>query len=59
MNRFKQRHFKLSKNNEQYVHVVLYFVDLPKNFLDNLFNSLFSSVHHTFSTKTLNTIVEL
>ena len=29
MNRFKQRHFKLSKNNKQYVHVVLYFVDLP------------------------------
>ena len=28
MNRFKQRHFKLSKN-KQYDHVVLYFVDLP------------------------------
>ena len=27
MNRF--RHFKLSKNNKQYVNVVLYFVDLP------------------------------
>ena len=29
MNRFKQRHLKLSKTNEQYVHVVPYFVDLP------------------------------
>ena len=28
MNRFKQRHFELSKN-KQYDHVVLYFVDLP------------------------------
>ena len=30
---FKQRHFKLSKNNKQYVDIVRYFVDLPKNFL--------------------------
>ena len=29
MNRFKQRHLKLSKTNKQYVHVVPYFVDLP------------------------------
>ena len=29
MNRFKQRNFKSSKNNKQYVHVVLYIVDLP------------------------------
>ena len=28
MNRFNQRHFKLSKN-KQYDHVVLYLVDLP------------------------------
>ena len=28
MNRFKQRHFKVSKN-KQNDHVVLYFVDLP------------------------------
>ena len=28
-NIFKNRNFKLSKNNEQYVHAVLYFVDLP------------------------------
>ena len=38
MNRFKQRHFKLSKNNKQYVHVVLYFVDLP--------NYKFPATHH-------------
>ena len=29
MSRFKQKHFKLSKNNKQYVYVVLYFIDLP------------------------------
>ena len=28
INSFKQRRFKLSKNNKRYVHVVLYFVDL-------------------------------
>ena len=27
--------------------------------IDKLFNSLFSSVYHSFSTKTLDTIVEL